>query len=616
MGSAAVFGATAYGADCPADRRAFLDEVRLMQRAALASRAFEQCVDRSMRLGLGLNQRYGACYGDPLYGQPIDVQRRAVIDAARTMNDVGISCTGGFANASAAISVYDHWFTESLSFSGWLESVFGQLSMPVCSSGAPAPCRLLPYPWPYSQVAGVISHELMHQHGYVHGSNDDNAAARVSCRVPASDTSWHFQHSTVPYQVGNCVDYIAATSGIVCPKSCGVGRVQVITGIGASGCECVDDPARLSVRSANAFVHRATSANITGARTVLDHPTLNNRPSAVVHFTHAYNPPGGAWMYDGNRTIARYDAALARWVLEHGNGAPMPNGVSYFVRVGRGVVHTTSSANVAAHMTTVDHFLGDGDPTALVTVSRGAGATSDDAIGVWYDGRKWRIFHEQYATMETAARFAVDVETSANRGLHFVHVAASSNTFANYTILRSPHLDGRPDAKLLVTRDYTRGAVRDSSDLGVFYNGTNWAIYQERGGAAASAMPIGSAFVVEVLRDEAQRWVKVAEASVVTDTLLDVTETDLVFARATGLVYTGPPQNAGVPPTGLAPGGAGFPFAGNRYALIGRFASAPYQLFGREWTNRGNRGRLELRVNDDIPNNGAGFYGVELRAFR
>ena len=79
-----------------------------------------------------------------------------------------------------------------------------------------------------------------------------------------------------------------------------------------------------------AFVHFVTAANHVGSETVLDHPSLNAVPGAVVFATHNFTPSGGVSSGDlanPSPIGVRYDAASGRWRI-HQEIAAIVNGIS------------------------------------------------------------------------------------------------------------------------------------------------------------------------------------------------------------------------------------------------------------------------------------------------
>ncbi len=246
-----LLGAVNYGADCNANDKSFLDKVMHYGRTAAASNASAQCIQGAMTARQAdFIGPYMPCVGDPFYSASSAVQLDKVLQAARSTVDTTISCTGGMAgsNASAAIDAYGHLTPESLSFADWLRSVETGIDSPPCVANGSGPCRFAPDPWPWSQAAGIIWHEAMHQHGYTHGANDQ-PNAKINCGYSSlTDGQWNFQTNTMPYIVGNCIGQVIGESGNVCgaPLENGTG-LDLVTSLGSGSCAKVDDPQSATV---------------------------------------------------------------------------------------------------------------------------------------------------------------------------------------------------------------------------------------------------------------------------------------------------------------------------------------------------------------------------------
>mgnify|MGYP000134401217 CR=1 FL=1 len=81
----------------------------------------------------------------------------------------------------------------------------------------------------------------------------------------------------------------------------------------------------------------------------------------------------------------------------------------------------------------------------------------------------------------------------------FVHVADSSNSFINWTVISHPELGGDPDAVLLVTQNRNPGGVGgiyNDNAIGVWYDGSNWAIFNQD---TVTPIPDGAAFNIRVI---------------------------------------------------------------------------------------------------------------------
>lgn len=238
--TSALIGRVDQADDCTPEYQAFNDRIMVFGRIAASSKAFEEILESMIAAN------YRECTNDPFYGQPLRIQTQKALAASRNMNGLHIKCTGGNGNASTQLGDYgDKVSDEFFSWGGWFGSVHSQLSRPVCRSGqSPGAdnCRFAAYPWPYSQAAGIVWHEVMHQQGYTHGANDQ-ANADDACGYP-DDPTWHFQRNTMPYIVGNAISEVITRSADRCDiDACAAGnQLNIITSANSTRCECINDP--------------------------------------------------------------------------------------------------------------------------------------------------------------------------------------------------------------------------------------------------------------------------------------------------------------------------------------------------------------------------------------
>jgi hypothetical protein len=109
--------------------------------------------------------------------------------------------------------------------------------------------QVAPIQWgPAAEGAGVV-HEIMHQHGYLHGSTDvakgpDDLAG--SCGYDPRDTTFT-SRSSIPYIVEDCIELVLNQSHDKCggdkfETSCGNGGMKLVSAPDKSACTCVRDP--------------------------------------------------------------------------------------------------------------------------------------------------------------------------------------------------------------------------------------------------------------------------------------------------------------------------------------------------------------------------------------
>lgn len=276
------FSQPIFGGDCTPEQQTFNRTVLTYGRTVVASKAFEELLRKKMR------EAYGKCTGDPYYERDLETQINQVLAACRAPKSIKINCTGGSGNASTSISNYDLSKTPELWWGGWFQGV-SQCAMQ-------NNCTWAPFPWPYSQAAGIIWHELMHQYGYGHGANlpEENEIAKTNCGIPVSNTAWHFQRNTIPYIVGDCLSEILDESQRVCGdiRNCpSPNQIKVIDKIGGTTCSCVNDPGKKGIG-----ILELKSGKLTDIAMLGDHDWIGGW-----HYNSADNKIVGTGDFDGDK---------------------------------------------------------------------------------------------------------------------------------------------------------------------------------------------------------------------------------------------------------------------------------------------------------------------------
>lgn len=268
---AAVMGTDNFGSDCSSSEVTFLQRAAWYGRVAANSPAFDQCLQAAfVTQQTTTNPQNGStnpigpyqqCIGDPFFGQGIAVQEPRGLAMATSPNDFQINCTGGNAggNASAGIGTYFTSAPEALAFTSWLPGVL-PANNPVIA-------------WPTRQAAAILWHEASHQHGYVHGA-EDQADAIGACGYAGSST-WNFQVNTFPYILQGCIDKTILDSATNCGAlaSCPVSTsLRLVTALDATDCLCVSDPNPEAPRPDDSDVDRDGIPNVADTC-----PTIPNR---------------------------------------------------------------------------------------------------------------------------------------------------------------------------------------------------------------------------------------------------------------------------------------------------------------------------------------------------
>lgn len=86
----------------------------------------------------------------------------------------------------------------------------------------------------------------------------------------------------------------------------------------------------------SAFVHRATSENISSNSTYLDSPLVNNNPKAIIFVTQNWNPGGKAGVYNDHPVGVWYDSNARRWAVFNQDRAAMPEGAAFNILIMKG----------------------------------------------------------------------------------------------------------------------------------------------------------------------------------------------------------------------------------------------------------------------------------------
>lgn len=169
------------------------------------------------------------------------------------------------------------------------------------------------------------------------------------------------------------------------------------------------------------------------------------------------------------------------------NIGPQPDLRTAYRQMPIGFTHSASASSVGGHITTLSHPVLDGNPDARLVVTPrwnltpgSSGVYDDHPIGVWYDGARWTIYHEDGAPMPLGASFDVTA------GDGFTAVASASNLSAGRLVLSHASLNAQPGAVVLLTHDYGSSGPYVTAPLVARYDGSRWVVAQ-RNGAAVTA---------------------------------------------------------------------------------------------------------------------------------
>lgn len=160
-------------------------------------------------------------------------------------------------------------------------------------------------------------------------------------------------------------------------------------------------------RSNTAFTHLSTPTSTFFNETLIDHPLLNNDPSAMVIVTPSWNgiyhPQNIGVYYSGNG-----------WsIFNQNSSVEMLDGLLFNVQVVKdpntGFSHTASALNnVSGNKTRLDNAYLNNSPFAkIIVTSKWTGTYNDNPIGVEYFDGYWHIVNTNGAAMPNGASFNI-----------------------------------------------------------------------------------------------------------------------------------------------------------------------------------------------------------------
>ncbi len=168
--------------------------------------------------------------------------------------------------------------------------------------------------------------------------------------------------------------------------------------------------------------------------------------------------------------------------------------------------HFIWTSPASGNFTLINNGATNGQPDAILFVTPNAkpngvcGCVSETLpVGVFYDASasQWAIFYEQSGvSVQAGVSFNVLVVPSAS-STAFTVTSGSSNTSGDSTAINSSATNGQPTAILQVTQNGNPGGggvVYHNEVPGVWYNGSQWAVFNESG----DAMPNGVSYNVLV----------------------------------------------------------------------------------------------------------------------
>jgi len=275
-----------------------------------------------------------------------------------------------------------------------------------------------------------------------------------------------------------------------------------------------------------AFVQSAMEGDMTGQTLYIDsekHPDASDRDVlvfAMPNFISPEPPTGYPGVYYDYPVSVWYTGA--KWSIKKMEGMDsIPWKTAFNVQIldegsneGSNVfIHTATVENTSENWTVIDSekYPLAADPNALVfatfnfSASESPGKFFDSPIGVIYKDGQWAIYiRDNNFNMRAGTAFNVQIVTSDTLGVNaFVYTV--DNTVDNWTIIKDPTNSPIIDANALIFA-MPRGTVDDNGEiydqnLGVWFNGSIWAIFNQKKNQQAPSVPVpeGAEFNVMIV---------------------------------------------------------------------------------------------------------------------
>ena len=254
------------------------------------------------------------------------------------------------------------------------------------------------------------------------------------------------------------------------------------------------------------FIHTASPANSSGDHSVIDNPATNGNPNAIVLVTQNQSPPGGRHVLDNANLGVYYNGE--KWAVFHQNRTTPPAGAAYNIAAfpapgAQTFIHIANPANSSGDHSLIDNPATNGNPDAIIVVTQnwsppgGQNIYDDAALGVYYNGEQWAVFHQNRTTPPAGAAYNIAVYPPTT--LTFIHTAHPNNSREyNTSLIDNPATNSNPNAILVVTQNWSPPGGQNTYDnaaLGLYYNGEQWAVFHQD----LTTPPAGAAYNIAVL---------------------------------------------------------------------------------------------------------------------
>lgn len=271
------------------------------------------------------------------------------------------------------------------------------------------------------------------------------------------------------------------------------------------------------------FTVTGNAGSISGDHLILDHPLLNANPGTRIFVSHSFTPPNASGgMQWAHPVSVAYDGTSQRWTIRNDDGAAMPQGIGFNVRIDPGakLISVRRAPTLARTVSslTIDDPRANYNPYATIFVT--PASANAHPLAVKYVAPYWGIVNSDGAKLQVGQRFFVQVLGATAYRDDRWRTAHQYNPLGTNGISNGAgtDIDGlglkrnaadsryldffwarRSAAPLILTANQTplgRAAFADSTYSGVSFSGaglaSTWTVRHENG----APMPNNSSFNV------------------------------------------------------------------------------------------------------------------------
>lgn len=162
--------------------------------------------------------------------------------------------------------------------------------------------------------------------------------------------------------------------------------------------------------SDDAFIHTATSENTYDNYTLIDHPSTNGNPNAILIVTQNWNPVSSSGVYNNHTIGVWYSEYFEKWSIFNQDISGIPVGSAYNVLV----ADEGNSESLPDQWQTTD--VGAVDVTGMANYQEGSFIISGSGTDIWETTDAFRFVYQELAeneNVELIAKVASISNTSA-----------------------------------------------------------------------------------------------------------------------------------------------------------------------------------------------------------